>query len=491
MSTIRNTNTNKLIIQDEIRSSVQNGTAPSGATAGSSKFPLNVSIPILDNPNISAGGIPYHTFPVAEVNESFVLKIYDDWSYKIKAGGKIVLKRGSIKKTYTVKSLFFDHSTTHSIVTLFSAREETPSLDSFLGPTGYPITANDTVGIFNVTGENPNLRENLLVSFDAQMLPTQESTFSLVTSWEIDPKVSATRLRWRSVPSVKTSSNLNFSIGTVGKYYQVPSVSVISESGRSAQVQLSSSIDQISVSLGGSGYTTASAYAVGGGGTGASFSVSLVGNSVSSVNVISGGSGYISTPQIVIEGNGSGADVQSVMIVDTIYNVQQGGGYLRPPSVTVDPTHLYSTTPTSIDSALVLTNTGSIDYIRVLEGGIGYTGASVTVTGSSTGDDAIASAVINEDGFLERIDILHSGSGYTSGSVTIIPDGTGSSATAVANVDLYSSWVYEDPLYTDRTKTITGLKPNILYEIQLLVSDDEYFRGLISYSDSITFQYSK
>ena len=157
----------------------------------------------------------------------------------------------------------------------------------------------------------------------------------------------------------------------------------------------------------------------------------------------------------------------------------------------IDNTYQVGLTAAQVTSSLTLLNKGRVDYIRVLDGGTGYTGASVSVSGSLTGDDALAEAII-ENGTIKDIRVTYQGHGYIGATVSILPSGTGGTgASAKANIDLYSEWVYEDSIYTEKKKTITGLKTNIPYEIQIIVSTDEHFRGLVHYTDSYTFQYEK
>jgi hypothetical protein len=76
--------------------------------------------------------------------------------------------------------------------------------------------------------------------------------------------------------------------------------------------------------------------------------------------------------------------------------------------------------------------------------------------------------------------------------VSITPTGTGGTgAFAIANVDLYSQWVYESPLYTEKTFTLSGLKYNVPYEVEILVSPDKNFRGILNYSSPVSFFYLK
>lgn len=71
---------------------------------------------------------------------------------------------------------------------------------------------------------------------------------------------------------------------------------------------------------------------------------------------------------------------------------------------------------------------GSIDFIKVVTGGVGYAVANVTITGDGTG--ATANAVIT-GGIITGITITNRGSGYTKATVTITGTGTGATARAI------------------------------------------------------------
>lgn len=72
---------------------------------------------------------------------------------------------------------------------------------------------------------------------------------------------------------------------------------------------------------------------------------------------------------------------------------------------------------------------GTIDSIKIINGGTGYSAATVTITGDGTG--AAATAVIS-GGIITKIVMSNIGSGYTYASVTIT--GNGDDATAYANL---------------------------------------------------------
>jgi len=483
---IRNTNTKKVDLKRSINSAIQTGNLPAGATL--SKFPVYKADVSLGNPNVIGGPTAYPQYPLNTLTEGYIVGLTGDFRDKILTGSFFTIGRGNIRRTYSVKSNLYEPLSDQTTLSLFTTREDIKPLDEFIGSTGYPVPNTDSFLILNSTVEASKPSSSLLIDFSYKLYPTLTDNFSLEAVWEIAPSVKATRLRWRSVPRVKNISNLSFSVITPGYYTEIPSASVISTSGRSAEIQLSGEIFGVNLAAGGTGYTTASAYAFGGNGTGASFSVGLSGSSVDTITIISGGT-YTSVPSIVITGDGSGATVSSlVMLVNGVQTLQQGGNYLSAPSVVVDTNYLVST-EVEVQASLTLDNGGRVDYVRILDEGSGYTGASVSISGGVINANAIASVI---DGKISDIKVVYEGIGYTAASVTITPTGTGGTgASAYANIDLYSEWQYENPLYLEKTKLISGLKINIPYEIQVLVSEDERFRGSIKYSDSFYFQYYK
>lgn len=483
---VRNSNIQKIDLKKELRSSLQSGSIPSGAT-GEDKYPLNVSTAVLGNPRDNVGSSM--SFPVQEIRSDYSIVIQGNWTTKIRTGYQVQLLRGNIVKPFTVRKIFYDTALDQTVLFFFSGREGTEDISKFLGISSFPDPSLETAILLNRKIENPNEEINLLKDFDVRIIPTTEGDFSAKVSWDISPLVSVSRLRWRPVPNVDVNSVLSFNVDSIGEYLDIPKVTVQSDTGFSAKVRLSGSISQVFLSSGGSGYTFANVI-IDGSGTGAVLSANIVSGIIVSIDVLNGGSSYTSKPNIVIQGDGSGAVINSVtMLVDTIHDIEQGGGYLSAPAVIVDDSFQFGLSSTQITSTLQLRNKPKINTIRVIQGGEGYdNGATVSVTGSLAFDDATAVAII-ENGAVKRIDLTHPGYDYSNGAnVSISPVSSGSGAIAVANVDTFSEWVYEEPVYDLRTKIITGLKSNVLYEVQILVSEDALFRNNLKYSDSITFK---
>jgi hypothetical protein len=479
--------------------SLQNGTIPTGVTSAGAKYPINSADVSIDNPNDYYGPTQTPLVSPLSLTSDFKINLDGNWTGRIKTGDPVQIQRGNILSDYVVQNLLFNPGTTSSEVTLNNRREVVHLLDPYIGASGYTSSSYDTYLDLTRTVESPNSPDfSLVKSFSVRMTAdSNPDTFSLSTEWMVDPSVKTTRIRWRSVPRNSNVSNLSFSIATVGNYSQVPLASVISTTGRKAEIQLTSTILAVAVATGGTGYTSLSAVLVSGGGTGATLSTSISSGALSSVSVVSGGTGYSSLPSVVITGDGTGASAYvSQVQVTGVYVIQQGGNYLSAPTVNVDPTYQTGITAAAVSSALFLQNSGRVDYLRVTDGGTGYTGATIGITGSSYLDNATAYAEIL-NGSIYNIVLTSSGHGYNGATaqpvITITPTGTGGiGASAVANVDIYSSWVYEEASSANQfSKTLSGFKYNIPYEIEILASQDEHFRGLIRYTNTTYFQYYK
>lgn len=481
------------------RYGLQTGTIPTGVTSSGSKYPINVPDVSIDDPNYFYG--PTHTpfVSMLSVTSNFNVRLDGDWSGKIKTGDPIEIVRGSIRNEYSIRTSVFDPGATCTNLSLSNLPGVVQLLDSFIGSTGYDNPSYDSYIALARAQESPNSPDfSLVKSFSVQMVPDENpDTFSLNTSWKVDPSVKATRMRWRSVPRNSSVSSLSFAVSSQGIYSQLPSATVQSSSGRKAEIQITGSLVAVGVSAGGTGYTSAFAYSVGGGGTGASFSVSISSGQVNGISVVAGGTGYSSLPSLVIVGDGSGASAQVSQIITSGVNiVQQGGNYLSVPTVAVSSQFLVGLTASQITASLSLSNQGRVDYLRVLNSGAGYTGASVGITGSLYFDNATAVAEI-EDGSITNIRLTYSGHGYNGSTaspiVSISATGTGGSgASAIANVDIYSKWVYESPSsFNEFSRVLSGFKYNVPYEIEILASQDQYFRNLVKYVQNTNFQYYK
>ena len=166
----------------------------------------------------------------------------------------------------------------------------------------------------------------------------------------------------------------------------------------------------------------------GGGGTGATGTVTVNG-SITEIVVNDGGSGYTSSPLVsIVGGGGSGAAATAIVTKGVVSNIlmnTNGTGYTSQPSITIVGGGGSGATATA-------SVRGPVKSVAITNGGESYT-SNPTVTLNS-GSGAVAQAIVN-NGRIISIAIISAGSGYTTApEVTIQGDGFG--AVARANIDL-------------------------------------------------------
>lgn len=151
------------------------------------------------------------------------------------------------------------------------------------------------------------------------------------------------------------------------------------------------SVTAITVTAGGSGYTSAPAVTLaGGGGTGASATATITGP-VTSITINAGGSGYTSAPTVTFTGGGgSGATATATVeggVVTGISVVNGGSGYTSAPGVSLSGGGGSGASATA-------TITGSVTAVEVTACGTGYTSAPTVTFTSGGGTGAAATATI-------------------------------------------------------------------------------------------------
>jgi hypothetical protein len=163
------------------------------------------------------------------------------------------------------------------------------------------------------------------------------------------------------------------------------------------------SVASVTVTAGGTGYTSAPTVTfTGGGGSGATGTAVLTATAVTSVTITNGGQGYTSAPTVTFSGGGGTGATGTAVLGDTglgvvSYTVTAGGS-------------LYTTPPV-----------------------VGFTG------GGGTG--AVAEAVIT-GGVVTGINVINAGSGYTSAPTIALTGGGGSGATATATLGHQQNTAY-------------------------------------------------
>jgi FtsP/CotA-like multicopper oxidase with cupredoxin domain len=229
------------------------------------------------------------------------------------------------------------------------------------------------------------------------------------------------------------------SVTNGGAGYVNPSVTIATPpvGGTPATAVASGTVSGLVLTAAGSGYTAPTVSFTGGGGTGASATMSS--GVVSSMTITNSGGGYITAPAVSFSsGGGSLAAAKSTGSVDAIAVTNGGAAYASMPTV--------SFTGGSGSGALA-TATGTVDAINVTNGGSGYVTMPVVT---------VAGATATATGGVDAISVGTAGAGYTAPSVTMLG---GATATATGVVDAVkltaggSGYVLPTVVFTGGTPT--------------------------------------
>lgn len=163
-------------------------------------------------------------------------------------------------------------------------------------------------------------------------------------------------------------------------------------------------LDSITVTAGGSGYTSAPTVVIEGDGTGAVATATLTGDAVSSITITSEGRGYSFAFIKLANGGGTGAAATAAL------------GSSETPSL-----------QSSVEAAAVK---GTLDRIVVTNGGVDYVEGDVTINVKGDGTGATASATVNTAGTITSVAVTNPGAGYTFVELEITQSvGSGTSAS--------------------------------------------------------------
>jgi hypothetical protein len=166
-------------------------------------------------------------------------------------------------------------------------------------------------------------------------------------------------------------------------------------------------LDSVTVTAGGSGYTSAPTVNIIGDGKGASATATITGDAVTSITLDTQGSGYTFALARISGGGGTGAEATIALgDADALPALQQ-----------------------AVETAAVK---GTVDKIEITNAGQGYTPDDVTVTITGDGTGAVATATIAPDtGAITAIEVTDRGTGYTFANVSFT-QAVGSGTNAVA-----------------------------------------------------------
>jgi hypothetical protein len=287
-------------------------------------------------------------------------------------------------------------------------------------------------------------------------------------------------------------------------------------SGQLSSVTLNKKLATIDVANIGSGYTTTPSVSISGSGGGTASAV-LQNGSLISVLVTGSGS-YTTIPTVTIGTQWTATTLytinQQIFYANRLYTVTIGGtsgssapthesgsatngtatltyagitataaptmkcgaGYSKAPVITIsDPSGVNGliTATTTISSARLvpIITSGQITGVQIIDGGIGYSVATIDINGDGTGAQLTPSLSIGDinslqanvelltvSGKLMNIPVVSGGYGYATATVDIIGDGTGATATVTVTTGRVSkiNIVTQGYGYTWATITISG-----------------------------------
>lgn len=225
-------------------------------------------------------------------------------------------------------------------------------------------------------------------------------------------------------------AKLTLSSGGTG-YTSAPSVSFTggAGTGATATATFSASVSAITLNNAGSGYSSAPTVSItGGGGTGAAATIRFSGG-VGSVNITTIGSGYSSPPAVTFSGGGGTGATGVATISGAVGNpiLGYGGfGYTSEPTVSF----VGGGSGTGAAGVAYLDGTDSVQRFVLTSAGTNYSSAPTVVF--SGGGGTGAQGTVQVVGSVSGVTITNAGTGYTSSpSVIFSGDGKFAAGTAV------------------------------------------------------------
>ena len=262
----------------------------------------------------------------------------------------------------------------------------------------------------------------------------------------------------RCLTSVTSGGYVNYLVPSVtvtaggSGYTSNPTVAFSGGGGSgAAATSVRGKVTGITVTAAGSGYTSDPTVTIG---SVATATATRTGNTVTSITVTAAGSGYTSDPTVTITGGvGSGATATANRTGNTVTSItvtNEGSGYTSDPTVTITG---------GVDTRARATAVrGTVTSIDVTAVGSGYT-SDPTVTFTSGGGTGAAATVTRTGNTVTSITVTNGGSGYTSNPTVTFTGGggTGARATAVRGTVTSINVKDEGSGYTSNpTVTISG-----------------------------------
>ncbi len=347
-----------------------------------------------------------------------------------------------------------------------------------------------TIEVVDDTGQ-PNAPYVLLVG---KSVTAGQAAAAVAAPMSVDPGLGQLAQTAADAPYVPATVTATLSSGTVvlqlgdgGSGYQsiagapipVSLVGGTADAANVAQAIATFGPLAITVSEGGSGYTSAPSVTLsGGGGSGATAIAAIAGGAVTTIAVTNPGSGYTSAPLVTLAGGGgSGASATAAFGAATLQSITLlagGAGYAAAPTVTI------SGGGGSGAAAMAAVNGGAVTAITLTDAGKGYTSApTVTLTGGGATAAATAIAVFGRS--VAGITVIDPGSGYTAMPVVSVPNSINplpADLLAPTGTSLVSS-------YTGQTRTVRSFDVTTLGSGAFLVfANDGSGTPPFTYSDN-------
>ena len=291
--------------------------------------------------------------------------------------------------------------------------------------TGDPDQTDSGGAPTTLPGYGPNTRTIMKVHVNATVLgPQPKASFNLATLQAAQPGIfSASQLKM-IVP--EPAFNGTTSAAANATYVPIQATQLNAWIG---------GVGGLTLNNGGSGYAKAPTVAInGGGGTGATASLTFTGAFVNGLTLTNGGTGFTGVPTVVFNNtntNGAGAAATATItrVVNTITITNGGRGYTTAPTVTI------SAPATGVRATATAGITGGVvSSITITNKGSGYT-TTPTVTFSAPppgGNRAAATAALT--GVVNSLLLTNAGSGYVSAPTISFTGNGGTGAAATATI---------------------------------------------------------
>jgi hypothetical protein len=217
-------------------------------------------------------------------------------------------------------------------------------------------------------------------------------------------------------------------------------------------MNLGSGVVKVTVATGGSGYASAPAVSLtGGGGTGAAAVAQMAGTAVQAVVITNAGTGYDSAPTVAFAaatGGGAAATASVLAFSATrpitffkgrwndLYGIDGYGRGFRWDGETpqLEPLGIAKPASLAAPTGSTASQKNYVSAVQVLDGGYGYSGVpTVTFTGGGATTQAAGVAII-ANGRVTGVRLTERGAGYTAAPQVAFSGGLGSSAAFTCNV---------------------------------------------------------